>query len=384
MKKWQLRKLSITLLGIFLFITLTNEAEGASMKKDYHGTLNVVVATPDELIAATDSRATIIGGAGKLIGTEDNHQKLFVVPGNILVTIAGYNCVTLPTAPEFTAPAAGIILDYIDTLVSHHRSPSYEEVLSTLIHLFTFNLTSVGNINAWTDGTINPNAYLFQMIVAGKQNDAFIMTKVILTLTLKGSAEGRYYVTSEVSEIIKKKVTSFTYLTAGWNVVADEVLKKIEGAPTKNEMEQVIRDVMQKTNAVNQGVGGAIQQAYLSKKGLDVNIPSYSRPPGPSIKYNLFVGGGIANAKIAVESNTPFLFIASSFENTGVILDGNYFYGNQLKACNIYINSNAFNFDNTNKIEKCKLYVGKIVDKTSPKYKQLSSKLNPQDIYYER
>ena len=92
----------------------------------------------------------------------------------------------------------------------------------------------------------------------------------------------------------------------------------------------------------------------------------------------------MANVKIAVVANTPFLFIASSFENTGVILDGNYFYGSQLKACNIYINSNAFNFDETNKIEKCKLYVGKKVDQTSTKYKQLSSKFNPQNIYYER
>ena len=249
------------------------------MKKTYHGTLNVVVATPDELIAATDSRATIMDSKGKLIGREDNHQKLFVVPGNILVTIAGYNRINVPTTvPEFTAPAAGIILDYIDTLVSNHRNPSYEEALIALIHLLTFNLTSVGNINAWTDGTINPNAYLFQMIVAGKKDDAFVMTKVILTLTLKGNAEKRYYVTSEASEIIKKKVSSFTYLTAGWDVVADEVLKKIKGAPTKNEMEQAIRDAMQKTNAINQGVGGPIQQAYLSIKGLDVTIPSYPRP----------------------------------------------------------------------------------------------------------
>lgn len=144
MKKWHLRELSITFLGIFLFITLTGDAEGAMMKKAYHGTLNVVVATPVELIAATDSRATIMDGEGKLIGREDNHQKLFVVPGNILITIAGYNRVNVPTTvPEFTAPAAGIILDYIDTLVSNHRSPSYEEALSALIHLLTFNLTSI-------------------------------------------------------------------------------------------------------------------------------------------------------------------------------------------------------------------------------------------------
>lgn len=384
MKKWYLRELSISFLGISLFVIITNVAEGASMKKAYHGTLNVVVATPDELIAATDSRATITGGEGKLIRREDNHQKLFVVPGNILVTIAGYNRVAVPTSPEFTAPAAGIILDYIDTLQSNHRNPSYDEALSTLIHLLTFNLTSVANINAWTNGTINPNWYLFQMIVAGRKDDAFVMTKVILTLTLQGSAEKRHYVTSEASELIKKKVTSFSYLTAGWDVVADEVLKKIKGEPTRNEMEQAIRDAMQKTNAANQGVGGAIQQAYLSKKGLDVSIPSYPRPPGPSVKYNLLVGGGMANVKIAVVSNTPFLFIASSFENTGVILDGNYFYGTLLKTCNIYINSNAFNFDKTNKIENCKLYVGKKVDKTLPKYKQLSSRFNPQNIYYER
>lgn len=354
------------------------------MKKAYHGTLNVIVATPDVLIAATDSRATITDGSGNLVGREDNHQKLFVVPGNTLVAIAGYNRVDVATAQEFTAPAAGIILDYIDTLTAQHRTPSYDEALSSLIHLLTFNLTSVANINIWVDGSVNSNAYLFQMIIAGKRGDSFVMTKVTLTLTLKGDLKNGYYVTSEVSEIIEKKVMSFTYLTAGWDVAANDVLKNVKGVPTSDEMEHAIRDSMQKTNAVNQGVGGAIQQASLSQKGLNVSIPNYPRPVGPSIKYNLMISAGFSNSKIAVQSHTPVLFISSSFENTGVFLDGNYFYGTQLRACNIYLHSNVFNFNKTNRIENCKLYIGKTVDRQAPKYKELLSRFKPSDVDYEK
>ena len=304
------------------------------MKKAYHGTLNVVVATPDVLIAATDSRATIIDSSGNLVGREDNHQKLFIVPGNILVTIAGYNKVTVATAPEFTSPAAGIILDYIDTLTAMHRTPSYDEALSSLIHLLTFNLTSVANINMWVDGSVNSNVYLFQMIVAGKRGDSFVMTKVNLELKLNGDVKSEYYIISETSKIIEKKVTSFTYLTAGWDDVANDVLKNVKGVPKSDEMEQAIRDSMQKTNVKNQGVGGVVQQASLSQGGLNVNIPNYPRPDGPRIKYNLWVGGGFSNNTIAVKSHVPFLFISSSFENTGVILDGNYF--NSIGTAPIY------------------------------------------------
>jgi hypothetical protein len=367
----------------FLLSESKNNALGASMNKVYHGTLNIVMATPDALLAATDSRATIMNRQS-VVGREDTHQKLFIIPGDVLVTIASYNRVTLPNAPEFTAPAAAIILDYIDKLQSHKRVPQYEEVLSELTHLLTFHLTSVANINLWSQGSVSPNSYLFQMIVAGKRDGTFIMAKVTLSLTLNRTPEGRVYVTSHTSDIVQKKVSSLSYLTAGWDSVARQILVKAKGAPTKQEMEDYIRDAMQKTSAANEGVGGAIQQATLSEHGLSVSIPSYPRPAGPTVRYGMFVGGGFAHAKIAVASDAPFLFITTSFEDTGVILDGNYFYGAHLKACKIFVNRNAFTFDKTNTIENCNLYVGRLVDKTAVKYKQLSSRFALQNIYYER
>jgi hypothetical protein len=366
-----------------IFSESRNNAWGNSMNKVYHGTLNIVVATPDVLIAATDSRATITNGR-KVVRREDTHQKLFVIPGDVLVTIAGYNRVELPTAPEFTAPAAAIILDYIDLLHSHKRVPSYHQVVKELTHLLTFHLTSVANIDAWTKGSINPSSYLFQMIVAGRKDGAFLMTKVTLSLKLNRTPGGQVYVTSSTSDEVEKKVSSFTYLTAGWDPVAQQTLVKTKGLPTRKEMEQSIREAMEKTSAVNQGVGGAIQQASLSEPGLSVNIPSYPRPPSPTVQYNLWTGGGVAHTMIAVRSNTHFLYIALSFEDTGVILDGNYFYGTHFKSCNISINSDAFTFDRTNTIDNCMLYVGKLVDKTTRKYRELSSRFPPKNIYYER
>jgi len=385
MARKYVKKCSVVCLAIciFMFLESKNNSWGIGMKKVYHGTLNIVIATPDALIAATDSRATIMNDQ-KVVGREDTHQKLFVVPGNVFVTIAGYNRVALPTVPEFTAPAAAIILDYIDELQSHKRVPSYDQVLMELIHVLTFHLTSVANIDAWSDGSVSPNSYVFQMIVAGKKDGAFVMTKVTLRLTLNRTPEGRVYVTLYTSDVVEKKVSSFTYLTAGWDSVAQQMLLKTKGLPSKKEMEQCICDIMEKTSAANQGVGGAVQQASLSEQGLSVSIPSYPRPVGPAIRYNMMLGGGFAHAKIAVDSDTPFLFITTTFDDTGVILDGNYFYGAHFKACKLFISRNAFTFAKTNTIENCSLYVGKLVDKTTVKYRQLSSRFAPQNIYYER
>lgn len=381
-----LKKLPLSCLCIFLFLTLTDMMGVASMEKTYHGTLNVVVATPDVLIAATDSRATISDRTGKIINREDHHQKLFVLPGDILVTIAGYNRADLPkAAAEFTAPAAGIILNYKDELDKNQHLPSHHEALCSLIHSLTFSLTSVSNINLFSHGRLAQDPYFFQMIVAGKKNDIFVMTKVTLKLLVSRNPEtGQIYLSSETINLTEKEVKSFTYLTAGWDQVAKDILMGVEGTPSKDKLEKIIQDVMRNTSRKNEGVGGPIQQAYLSPEGLlEIKIPEFPRPIGPTINYNLFVGGGMSGAKIAVESKTPFLFIGSSFENTGVILDGNFFYGCKFKGCRIFTNNDLFNFGDSNKIFNCRLYVGKEVDKTSPKYNELLMKFVPYKPYFE-
>lgn len=381
------KRLALSFLIILLFLTLTDAMGVASMGKTYHGTLNVVVATPNALIAATDSRATISDGTGKIINREDHHQKLFVLPGELLVTIAGYNCADVPKAvSEFTAPAAGIILNYKDELEKNQHSPSHHEALHSLIHLLTFNLTSVSNINLFSHGRLASAQYLFQMIVAGKKNDIFVMTKVTLNLRINKNPEtGQIYLTSETIDLTEKEVQSFTYLTAGWDQVAKDILKGVEGTPSKDKLEKIIQDAMRNTSEKNEGVGGPIQQAYLTPEGLlETNIPEFPRPMGPNINYNLFIGGGMSGTQIAVRSKSSFLFVGSSFAKTGVILDRNFFYGCQFKECKIFINDDLFNFGNSNKIVNCRLYVGKQVDKTSPKFKELLMKFVPYKPYFEQ
>lgn len=81
----------------------------------------------------------------------------------------------------------------------------------------------------------------------------------------------------------------------------------------------------------------------------------------------------------------PFLYVASTFENSDVVLDGNYFFGNKFKACNIYLNNIVpFGLTRTNSIENCRLYLGKKVDREAPEYKELLLRFKPSSVYYEK
>lgn len=370
------RRLALSFIYVLLILILTHKTGVASMEGTYHGTLNVVVATPDALIAATDSRATISDGTGKVINREDDHQKLFVLPGKLLLTIAGYNRVDLPKeASEFTSPAAGMILDYIDELEKRRHSPSYGEALHSLIHILTFGLTSVSNINLLSHRRLNGSNYSFQMILAGKENDIFVMTKAVLTLGLnRNSDTGQIYLTSEATDLTRKEVQSFTYLTAGSDQLARDILKGVEGTPSKDKLIKTIRHAMNKTSRENEGVGGPIQQAYLSPGGqVETDIPEFRRREEPVMEYNLIIGGGTSGGA-RLKSTFPILYVSHLFENTEVILDRNFFYGCQFKESEIVINNDMFRFGNSNEISHCALHVGKDVDRTSTKFSEFLMK----------
>jgi len=379
----------MTLLGLFIISLPTSNAGANQMSKHYHGTLNLVIGDSDCLIAATDSRATINEiSNGSVLATkfEDKHQKLFVVADNIVVTIAGYGNAEVPAAPEFTAPAAAIILDYAEQLRNGNRIPTYNEVVHTLEFLLTFNLTSVANINAWSSGQIDARNYEFHMIIAGKINGQYVITKVILSMKLNGNNKDGYYVNSFASTYRQKIVSGFTYETAGLDDVAIKMLNdivKINKAMSCDAIKSTIESIMEKTNKSHEGVGGPIQLAIFSKDNLSILSPKFERPIGPRIKHSLFVGGGFTDVKQAVVADSPFLFIATTFNNAGVILDKNYFFGSNFDNCNIYVSSDAFYLHQSNKMINCKLFIGSKVNLKSHNLKNILRYFKRDDIFLE-
>jgi hypothetical protein len=356
-------------------------------RKMYHGTLNLVLGNANGIIIATDSCATkaSINNQGQVIKREYelNHQKLFAITDSIVVTIAGYGCVSMNDLPEFTAPAAGLILDYIDEIKAKNHSPSYREVIGTLQHIISFHLTSIANIRGWMDKPLNIKDFLdtyeFQMIIIGPNDNNITVTKVIMKMQLQQNKKGSPILSSNVSKITQHNITnSFIFETAGWEKPAREMLTNpknyvaFDHNVISNYIKHINKDggnsieckelldlakvIFRQNEKINPGIGGPIQLAIFEKGKMKVNVPNFPRPLGPSIKYSLFKSGGFSNTRLAV-TFPPFLFIGTSFDKSGVILDRHYYFGCSFINCNFILNNNVFLFHESNEVVGCELTI---------------------------
>ena len=196
-----------------------------TMFESYHGTLNLVIANSNGMVVATDSCATIMDAQGHVRDREHTHQKLFPISPNIVVAIAGYNRVSVHSAPEFTAPAAALILKYMDELRQKRHEPSYDEAVDTLSFVMNYHLTSVANINGWSNGKVNPGSYLFSMLIAGRINGKFTVSKVRLQSSVVRDQSVAPYISSNISDIQKTNVkNNMIFEAAGLDRIAREIL----------------------------------------------------------------------------------------------------------------------------------------------------------------
>jgi len=398
----------------FLKIELTS---GEEMEpKVYHGTLNLALGNKNGMVVITDSRATVINGQGEIIRREDDHQKLFPVTKDVVISIAGYNNASVPEAArEFVAPAAGIIMKYIESLKRYRHTPDYKEVISGLIFLLNFHLTSVTNINDWSNLPVNPGNYLFQMLIIGRQEEQRLISKVTLKSEIRKSLNGISFINSNVYETKQLQVGSkFIFETAGLDYIARDILQhpeKYSSFPviksyaskqknnnaeniTLSEMVDIAKTIMKITSDVEQGVGGPHQLAIFDEKGMKKEIGSFRSPSGPTIEFNLFVGfsafGGTAIASeswagpAGIVTNVPALFIASTFENSSVNIDRHYFFGSIFKKCKIILKDNVFSFNKYNTVEECELILGKRVNMNAANIRSLISDFKWQKIHKEK
>lgn len=359
---------------------------GEVMSEIDHGTLNLCIGNKNGVVVATDSCATKVDGAGNVIGREYNHQKLFQLDENIVVAIAGYNRASVKFAPEFIAPAAGIILDYLDQIKNRNHKPTYTEAVISLSHLMSFHLTSVANVKLFSEGRISKGDYIFQMLIVGRDGDKVKITKIHLSLEVQLGSQGLPYLNSVIANTSESVVNNdLTFVTAGYDLIASQILKEpkrykskvieryaclLEKRKTSEmsvpEMLEMVKAIMDVTGQANPGVAPPIQTAVFTPGRTDTNIPSFPIVERPHLRFSLFIGGGISGMPLekAIKTDAPMLFISSRFERSVVPLTEQYFYfDSKFVNCSILLNSNRFSFiRNNNTVEGSELVLSKNVD----------------------
>jgi hypothetical protein len=229
---------------LFLIVCLTIIiGESDSVKGEdkmlnlYHGTLNLCIANKNGIVVVTDSRASSVDLKGNFIA-EDWHQKLFQISEKIVVTIAGYNRVPLKKTPLFHAPAAGVILNYIEDMRQKKHEPTYQEVIHALPFLIGFYLDSVSNIKELSEpeNKVRPEDYHFVMMVIGDDNGTMKISEIDVGLKRKQNFTGDYFLSAEES-VKEKIINGFESCAVGQSVIADSDLQQYRKSLKKEELD---------------------------------------------------------------------------------------------------------------------------------------------------
>lgn len=379
------------------------------------GTLNLVIGNRNCIVVATDSRASLFNKEGKWVGQQDDHQKLFKITDNIIVTIAGYGSTHIEGADQFSAAASAIILQYINELNLQKRIPSYKEVKSALSFLFDFYLTSITNIKKITAGRLDPGDYEFQMLIVGYDEKQRLITKTVIKSKVQNDI-----LISDIDTDSSKFIEigdKFIFQSAGVEGVAEEILnnpEKYKAYPamvnyaenlkkdngnslSTKEMKDIAETVLKIASTITvrkdgitfPPIGGPSQLAVFENTHLQTTFPELRPSPPPPMKYNLFTQPMIGGGRVGFSSgggaivhgpNTIMAYISGQFINTEIKIDNQHYFGNTIRHSIIYVNSANFSFTESNNIKDCLLIIGTKVDPNSPKVKALMSSFKWNEI----
>jgi hypothetical protein len=135
----------------------------------FTGTVNIVLANANGIVAITDSNQTWHSSSGEPFTSQQPGQKLFRIDDRTVCTIAGFGSTPLPNFPEFANSAAGVLDRYATKLRSNGGVHSFREKLTSLRALFEFQLAGIGNLQHLHAEDLRN--YDFELILAGYDTD---------------------------------------------------------------------------------------------------------------------------------------------------------------------------------------------------------------------
>ena len=135
----------------------------------FTGTVNIVLANGNGIVALTDSNQTGHLPSGEYFTSPQPGQKLFQIDDKTICTIAGFGAISLPRFPEFESNAAGVLDRYAAELRRTGGIHSFHEKLMMLRFLFEFQLTGIGNLQHLQSEQLRD--YGFVLILTGYDTD---------------------------------------------------------------------------------------------------------------------------------------------------------------------------------------------------------------------
>jgi hypothetical protein len=358
-----------------LLIFLT--AEGATCAQDEleisRGTVNIALANKNGIVLLTDSVQTLQKQDGPHY--VQPVQKLFRLDDKTVCSIAGFASETGLTPPELNTEVAGIIANLRDQL-SGKPIAQFDAKLQGIGFLVGFYIDLIANRReVVASGTTPAIAYKFEVILAGYDADGTPkLKKLVITPVVASAGDGHNYWSHTSSVEVARVERKLVPLLGGIKVVSQAVLSEPQSfagskvvqtymQATKNDGgESITRDEMvalasymaAQTAKRTPAVGGPDQINVLANGRIaSFDQPQFPDPPRP-MKFALTSGVRITGAlNMFTPPDTHLLWIGTQFvgiRNPRLRLDGQFFYGCEIRDSIVEYGGGLTGFGNTNTV----------------------------------
>ena len=365
---------------------------------DTHGTINVVLANRNGLVAVTDSRLS--DGYEK----RGEGQKLFILDDHSLCTIAGFYTAEGPTMDQKHFLAASAIPKMMeDAKAVYQRHPlfGFEDKIDRVTSVLLFTLNFLQSMKNYDDRPNKPYSALvltFGTYENGKLRMAQVWLQPVLELN-------RYRFISGAPSFITvdQKIEHFT---AGMPDIANPILNMVSGPSAPDLAVDMYQEQMRANQGRNLSVG---QMISLGRRLASLTSSAHPVEVGDDLQIASIQGGKVkaeqvfAKQSLGANFNKKFLssferlsivqehggyrwtpavsgspeyatlFESSNFENSGIDLDGVLLYGNQFTHCRLsYLNKGSFLLDKSNVFIESRLILPNDADHNSPELKRIA------------
>jgi hypothetical protein len=366
----------IRLLLLLLAIVTLGVIRAGAQDQIETGTVNIILANSDGIVVLTDSKQTQTNAEGKSIGST-NGQKLIRLDDESVVALAGF-----AGAPSFQRlDIMGLLADFGNQLAAKNGKISFTQKLKTISFLIGLYMDAFANVREVVQPGQNPSNFRLHIFVAGFDTDGIAK---IGSMWLRANsiklADGRmeWNVGGEpqvepVGDSLQdcRSVGSLQYCVAGWKDSSDRIMDNpqaynqnpaIRRLPeaggshmtmSVSDLEALAKVLSAWTSKEHPDkVGGPDQVAILHDRRISKFDEPYPSPLKPmpiglimDVTLPFGPGGSIRSP------NASTIYIRDVIMgNQHLVLDGNFFFGNEIQDSTVIYNGGATVFDESNKV----------------------------------
>jgi hypothetical protein len=371
-----------TILFVLVFIfgvsTLNAQTEGQIIR----GTVNVVLANSNGMVILTDSTGTITDSAGRHIGTQES-QKLIRLDEYSVCAIAGFGSATIPASLPFNANVIGILSDFRDQLAAKNGQLTFDYKLRSLSFLLELFIQGFANIKeVLQPGELKHEQLTFTLFLVGYDSDG---KSKIGSLELDATPEtlsngkiswrfGQKIKVEDVGDRLNYRIGGMwdvgaKIMTSPQGYSDSPVVQKFidsaanHGAALQvTDLEGLAKFVSSETSKKYPDAVGGLDQIAIFQGGHLVRFEQQPFPPAPKqMPFTLIMdvtlhfgpGGAIVGPK---GSNTIWIRnTLVGYQN--LVIDGNFFLGNEIRDSLVVYNGAPAVFDSSNKIVNSRLRI---------------------------